>query len=160
MCCRAEPRPPERLLPHRGPPAALELQAQGAVGLAGAFGVAVRQLAGAAAAATGAGLSRHARRPAGVVRRATTWACRSARAGECSEPGGAAARARHGRRTSRRSTSKATRSWPATSNWLMQNLRWDVAADLERLFGPAWRTQLPSRAALGAGMRLALEGRG
>jgi hypothetical protein len=25
-------------------------------------------------------------------------------------------------------------------NWLMQNLRWDVAADLERLFPPRWRT--------------------
>ena len=27
-------------------------------------------------------------------------------------------------------------------NWLLQNLRWDVAADLERLFGPAVAQQL------------------
>jgi len=27
-------------------------------------------------------------------------------------------------------------------NWLLQNLRWDVAADLERLFGPMVAQQL------------------
>jgi ubiquinone biosynthesis protein UbiJ len=30
----------------------------------------------------------------------------------------------------------------ADVNWLVQNLRWDVAADLERLFGPAVAQQL------------------
>jgi len=44
-------------------------------------------------------------------------------------------------------------------NWLTQNLRWDVAADLERLFGPLVAQQL-SRAGTGlaAALRLALRG--
>ncbi len=44
-------------------------------------------------------------------------------------------------------------------NWLMQNLRWDVAADLERLFGPLVAQQLaPLGRALAAGVRLASRG--
>ncbi len=36
-------------------------------------------------------------------------------------------------------------------NWLMQNLRWDVAADLDRLFGPAVAQQLHQVGTLLAG---------
>jgi ubiquinone biosynthesis protein UbiJ len=44
-------------------------------------------------------------------------------------------------------------------NWLMQNLRWDVAADLERLFGPVVAQQLAQLGrAVAAGMRLASKG--
>jgi len=44
-------------------------------------------------------------------------------------------------------------------NWLMQNLRWDVAADLERLFGPAVAQQLSQLGrALASGMRVASKG--
>ncbi len=44
-------------------------------------------------------------------------------------------------------------------NWLMQNLRWDVAADLERLFGPAVAQQLHMLGrALAGGVRLASQG--
>lgn len=44
-------------------------------------------------------------------------------------------------------------------NWLMQNLRWDVAADLERLFGPLVAQQLSQLGrALAAGMRVASKG--
>lgn len=44
-------------------------------------------------------------------------------------------------------------------NWLMQNLRWDVAVDLERLFGPLVAQQLAQLGrALAAGMRLASKG--
>jgi ubiquinone biosynthesis accessory factor UbiJ len=43
-------------------------------------------------------------------------------------------------------------------NWLMQNLRWDVAADLERLFGPLVAPQLYRvGAALGGGVRAAVK---
>ncbi len=44
-------------------------------------------------------------------------------------------------------------------NWLIQNLRWDVAADLERLFGPLAAQQLQQfgRSAA-AGLRAALQG--
>ncbi len=46
-------------------------------------------------------------------------------------------------------------------NWLMQNLRWDVAADLERIFGPVVAQQLHRLgSALAAGMRSALQGAG
>ena len=38
-------------------------------------------------------------------------------------------------------------------NWLMQNLRWDVAADLEKMFGPALAQPLQR---LGAGLASAL----
>jgi ubiquinone biosynthesis accessory factor UbiJ len=44
-------------------------------------------------------------------------------------------------------------------NWLMQNLRWDVAADLERLFGPAVAGPLHQLGRMLAGaVRKALEG--
>ena len=44
-------------------------------------------------------------------------------------------------------------------NWLLQNLRWDVAADLERLFGPQVAGVLqPVGRALGQGLRTALQG--
>jgi ubiquinone biosynthesis protein UbiJ len=43
-------------------------------------------------------------------------------------------------------------------NWLMQNLRWDAAADLERLFGPVAAQQLVQLgAALADGMRAAVQ---
>jgi ubiquinone biosynthesis protein UbiJ len=43
-------------------------------------------------------------------------------------------------------------------NWLMQNLRWDVEADLERLFGPLVAPQLYRvGAALGGGVRTAVK---
>jgi ubiquinone biosynthesis protein UbiJ len=44
-------------------------------------------------------------------------------------------------------------------NWLLQNLRWDVAADLERLFGPQVAGVLhPVGRMLGQGLRTALQG--
>lgn len=44
-------------------------------------------------------------------------------------------------------------------NWLLQNLRWDVAADLERLFGPQVAGVLhPLGRTLGQGLRTALQG--
>lgn len=44
-------------------------------------------------------------------------------------------------------------------NWLSQNLRWDVAADLERLFGPAVAQQLHRVGqALGGALRTAVKG--
>lgn len=44
-------------------------------------------------------------------------------------------------------------------NWLMQNLRWDAAADLERLFGPGVaQPLLRLGSALAAGVRAALKG--
>ena len=43
-------------------------------------------------------------------------------------------------------------------NWLMQNLRWDVAADLDRLFGPTVAHQLQQLGrALAGGMRSAVQ---
>jgi ubiquinone biosynthesis accessory factor UbiJ len=43
-------------------------------------------------------------------------------------------------------------------NWLLQNLRWDVAADLERLFGPVVAQQLHRMGAgLAAGVRAAVK---
>ena len=43
-------------------------------------------------------------------------------------------------------------------NWLLQNLRWDVAADLERLFGPVVAQQLHKLgAALAGGVRAAVK---
>lgn len=42
-------------------------------------------------------------------------------------------------------------------NWLLQNLRWDVAADLERLFGPVVAQQLHQLGrAIAGGMRSAI----
>ena len=44
-------------------------------------------------------------------------------------------------------------------NWLMQNLRWDVAADIDRLFGPAWAQPLHLLGgAIAAGVRAAVQG--
>jgi ubiquinone biosynthesis protein UbiJ len=44
-------------------------------------------------------------------------------------------------------------------NWLLQNLRWDVAADLERLFGPAVAYPLQRLgSALARALRAALQG--
>ncbi len=44
-------------------------------------------------------------------------------------------------------------------NWLVQNLRWDVVADLERLFGPVVAQQLASLGrALAGGLRAAVQG--
>jgi ubiquinone biosynthesis accessory factor UbiJ len=44
-------------------------------------------------------------------------------------------------------------------NWLLQNLRWDVAADLERVFGPAVAQQLHRLgSALARALRGALQG--
>ncbi|MCA3240660.1 MAG: hypothetical protein ING89_05125 [Rubrivivax sp.] len=44
-------------------------------------------------------------------------------------------------------------------NWLLQNLRWDVAAELERLFGPQVAGVLhPLGRTLGQGLRSALQG--
>jgi ubiquinone biosynthesis protein UbiJ len=44
-------------------------------------------------------------------------------------------------------------------NWLLQNLRWDVAADLERLFGPVVAQQLHRiGSAVAGGLRTALKG--
>ena len=44
-------------------------------------------------------------------------------------------------------------------NWLIQNLRWDAAADLERLFGPLVAQQLSQiGSAIGAGVRIACKG--
>lgn len=44
-------------------------------------------------------------------------------------------------------------------NWLLQNLRWDMAADLERLFGPSLAPQLQRLgAALAGALRSALRG--
>lgn len=47
----------------------------------------------------------------------------------------------------------------ADVNWLLQNLRWDVSADLERLFGPAVAYPLHRLgSALARGLRAALQG--
>ncbi len=47
----------------------------------------------------------------------------------------------------------------ADVNWLLQNLRWDVAADLERLFGPVAAQQLHRvGSTLATGLRQALRG--
>ena len=44
-------------------------------------------------------------------------------------------------------------------NWLLQNLRWDVAADLERLFGPVVAQQVHKLgSAVAAALRAALKG--
>lgn len=44
-------------------------------------------------------------------------------------------------------------------NWLLQNLRWDVAADLERVFGPVVAQQLHRLGrALAAAIRTAMQG--
>ena len=44
-------------------------------------------------------------------------------------------------------------------NWLLQNLRWDVAADMERLFGPAVAYPLQRLgSALARALRAALQG--
>jgi ubiquinone biosynthesis protein UbiJ len=44
-------------------------------------------------------------------------------------------------------------------NWLLQNLRWDVAADMERLFGPVVAQQLhQAGTALASGLRAAVQG--
>lgn len=44
-------------------------------------------------------------------------------------------------------------------NWLLQNLRWDVAADLERLFGPQIAQPLHQMGRmLASGLRAALKG--
>ena len=44
-------------------------------------------------------------------------------------------------------------------NWLLQNLRWDVAADMERLFGPTVAYPLHRLgSALARGLRSALQG--
>lgn len=49
----------------------------------------------------------------------------------------------------------------ADINWLLQNLRWDVAADLERVLGPAAAQQLSALGAmLGRGIRQAISGAG
>ena len=46
-------------------------------------------------------------------------------------------------------------------NWLLQNLRWDVAADLERLFGPMLAHQVHRLGrALAAALRSAIQGAG
>lgn len=46
-------------------------------------------------------------------------------------------------------------------NWLIQNLRWDVAADMERLFGPAVAQQLSRLGSAVAGaLRTAIAGAG
>jgi ubiquinone biosynthesis protein UbiJ len=46
----------------------------------------------------------------------------------------------------------------AEASWLMQNLRWDLEADLERLFGPMAARQLTQTgAALAAGLRQAVQ---
>jgi len=46
-------------------------------------------------------------------------------------------------------------------NWLLQNLRWDVAADLERLFGPLAAQQLQRLgSAVAAALRAAMQGAG
>jgi len=46
-------------------------------------------------------------------------------------------------------------------NWLLQNLRWDVAADLERLFGPMLAHQVHRLGrALAAALRSAIPGAG
>lgn len=47
----------------------------------------------------------------------------------------------------------------ADINWLAQNLRWDLAADLERLFGPVVAQQLASLAtALAQGLKATVRG--
>jgi ubiquinone biosynthesis accessory factor UbiJ len=44
-------------------------------------------------------------------------------------------------------------------NWLLQNLRWDVAADMDRLFGPTVAYPLHRLgSALARGLRAALQG--
>ena len=44
-------------------------------------------------------------------------------------------------------------------NWLLQNLRWDVAADMERLFGPTVAYPMHRLgSALARGLRAALQG--
>ncbi len=49
----------------------------------------------------------------------------------------------------------------ADVNWLLQNLRWDVAADLERLFGPIVAQQMYRLGrTLAQGLRAALQGLG
>ena len=49
----------------------------------------------------------------------------------------------------------------ADIGWLLQNLRWDVAADLERFFGPAVAHQLHQAGrALARGLRSALDASG
>jgi ubiquinone biosynthesis protein UbiJ len=46
-------------------------------------------------------------------------------------------------------------------NWLMQNLRWDVAADLERFFGPVAAQQLHRLgSAVAHALRSAVQGLG
>lgn len=47
----------------------------------------------------------------------------------------------------------------ADVNWLLQNLRWDAAADLERVFGPQLATPLHQLGQiLAAGLRMAVQG--
>ena len=47
----------------------------------------------------------------------------------------------------------------ADVNWLLQNLRWDVAADMERLFGPTLAYPMHRLgSALARGLRAALQG--
>ncbi len=49
----------------------------------------------------------------------------------------------------------------ADVNWLLQNLRWDVAADLERLFGPVVAQQMYRLGrTLAHGLRAAMQGLG
>jgi len=49
----------------------------------------------------------------------------------------------------------------ADVSWLMQNLRWDVAADLDRLFGPVVAEQLSRLgSALSRALKAALQGAG
>jgi len=49
----------------------------------------------------------------------------------------------------------------ADVNWLLQNLRWDVAADLERTFGPSIAYPLHRLgSALAKALRTALAGAG
>lgn len=50
-------------------------------------------------------------------------------------------------------------AFAADIGWLLQNLRWDVAADLERFFGPVMAHQLHQAGrALARGLRTALDG--
>ena len=118
------------------------------------------RLAGAAAPAAALCLSRHTRRPAGVERPGTHHvpADLSVRV-DGSNPALLAARALAGEMPAVDIEGDAQLAGDV--NWLIQNLRWDVAADLERFFGPAVAQQLSRLGgAVATALRTAIAGAG
>ena len=126
-----QPRPRRRARGHRAAAPARRPHA----------GADAERLAAPAAAATRAGLARDARRPAGLVRRCRastrpTWRCSV----DAANPALLLARMLGGEPPPVQIDGDAQLAGDV--NWLLQNLRWDVAADLERLFGPVVAQQL------------------